>query len=466
VRNILKPLAARLGLVAVALSALTLATAAVTIDIEPTPVDIRRFGVVFDGAADNSAALQQAFDWVAANGGTLTIPVSASKARFSTGIVATLATGKVAHVIGEGSRSGLQYDGTGTAFTLNYVGRTNASEWKDFELCSPGEANGATAIRLDVSGPGIPNPANTNVTTFEQVVLRGCDDQEGSQGFTTGIYVNKVSNIRFPGLQIFGGSAGDAMPRAGTIGVKLVGDPKWFSVIYNFSGAGIHMMDKGIEMGTNVQGVTLTGGTNMVYVNKAVDVPSVTGTSWLTVADSQFDFYTCALCGEVSLMWVHDNLFYVHADNAVGIRADRFNDALIHHNTFLDVFGKAGTVGIQVDNVKSIGGIDGVISDNTFAALDTVIKVRRAGSYELTLKGNAYEASNTLIFDLDAGARILSVDRPIPLANTVACDLGHSGKIASISDSSVTTWGDPIVAGGAGVVLGHCNGSNWTVSAR
>lgn len=37
------------------------------------------------------------------------------------------------------------------------------------------------------------------------------------------------------------------------------------------------------------------------------------------------------------------------------------------------------------------------------------------------------------------------------------------GTLAVVTDSDTATWGDPIAGGGANVVLGWFNGSNWTV---
>lgn len=47
-----------------------------------------------------------------------------------------------------------------------------------------------------------------------------------------------------------------------------------------------------------------------------------------------------------------------------------------------------------------------------------------------------------------------------------ACAAGTEGMQASISDSTTNTWGATITGGGANHVLGYCNGTNWTVSAK
>jgi len=47
-----------------------------------------------------------------------------------------------------------------------------------------------------------------------------------------------------------------------------------------------------------------------------------------------------------------------------------------------------------------------------------------------------------------------------------ACSATNKGALRSISDSSTVVWGATITGGGADQVLGYCNGTNWTVSAK
>lgn len=57
-------------------------------------------------------------------------------------------------------------------------------------------------------------------------------------------------------------------------------------------------------------------------------------------------------------------------------------------------------------------------------------------------------------------------DLPQPLAQQVTCNSTNSGTTAEISDSTSIVWGAIISGGGTNKVTGHCNGTNWTVSAK
>jgi hypothetical protein len=51
-------------------------------------------------------------------------------------------------------------------------------------------------------------------------------------------------------------------------------------------------------------------------------------------------------------------------------------------------------------------------------------------------------------------------------ANAGTCSSVYKGALKSITDSNTVTWGANIAGGGANQVLGYCNGTNWTVTAK
>lgn len=55
---------------------------------------------------------------------------------------------------------------------------------------------------------------------------------------------------------------------------------------------------------------------------------------------------------------------------------------------------------------------------------------------------------------------------PNTFATLAACAAGIKGQTATVTDSTVNTWGTTITGGGANNVLAFCNGTNWTVTGK
>jgi len=68
--------------------------------------------------------------------------------------------------------------------------------------------------------------------------------------------------------------------------------------------------------------------------------------------------------------------------------------------------------------------------------------------------------------------QISGVNRPwstapaATFAGLETCSATNAGAYASVTDSSVNTWGTTITGGGSNKVLAFCNGSNWTVAGK
>jgi hypothetical protein len=70
--------------------------------------------------------------------------------------------------------------------------------------------------------------------------------------------------------------------------------------------------------------------------------------------------------------------------------------------------------------------------------------------------GSAVYVKNTGMLQLPANA----------FSTYTACGAGLEGSQASITDSTTSTWGATITGGGANHVMGYCDGTNWTVTAK
>jgi Pectate lyase superfamily protein len=55
---------------------------------------------------------------------------------------------------------------------------------------------------------------------------------------------------------------------------------------------------------------------------------------------------------------------------------------------------------------------------------------------------------------------------PVALGSAPACSSSSEGSTQAITDSTTATWGATIAGGGTNHVLGYCDGTNWTVAGK
>lgn len=98
----------------------------------------------------------------------------------------------------------------------------------------------------------------------------------------------------------------------------------------------------------------------------------------------------------------------------------------------------------------------------TAAGWQTVcIGATTAGGAEISATNNG-TASSLPLSITGVGAQL-----PAALFATLpTCASALKGTLATVSNSSTSTWGATITAGGSSTVLAFCNGTNWTVAAK
>lgn len=103
--------------------------------------------------------------------------------------------------------------------------------------------------------------------------------------------------------------------------------------------------------------------------------------------------------------------------------------------------------------------------------------VNNSQTVALTQITSGFVAANSIsgggVSNTDTNYNPLSYDfrgNVITAVSTVAlgptCDTSSRGAYATFTNSSSAVWGDPIVGGGGNVVMGFCNGTNWTVMGK
>lgn len=82
------------------------------------------------------------------------------------------------------------------------------------------------------------------------------------------------------------------------------------------------------------------------------------------------------------------------------------------------------------------------------------------------IDGNGYSVSQGVESKGNILANVTFQAKPLLFSTLAPCAGVGQGYIASIMDSSTSTWGETISGGGTSKVLGYCNGTNWTVMAH
>ena len=424
--------------------------------------DIRQWGVAFDGVVESTISFNRAVTWAATKGETLILPAGTGNALVD-GAAATIPNGKSLKIAGAGVDSSVIQVTGAIGLNLTYGGRASSIAFRDFALCDPTANTGKTAIRL--SSPGIPKPADAAINELNHITIRGCAGLGGTQGFTTGVDVNQVSNVNFNGITVQGPMPlGGGFPLAGTTGVKITSTPPDISVSFNFHGANISYNNVGVSASANTQGVTISQS-NFVVNNRSVVVPNASGTAEFTIQASAFECVVTCLSLDASIVNIYGNIFIMDVSNGVAMHFPTANDVLVSHNHIVQYFSNTGLVGIKIDAV-GVGSMVGILRGNQFVGMDKGIQVVSAGDYALRILDNHYGGGTPIA--LGAGARILELsDSYIPFANVIPCGLVTLGARTRISDSTVNTWGAYVTVGGGSNLVGAiCNGTGYSIYAK
>jgi hypothetical protein len=420
--------------------------------------DLRQWGVKFDDSTDNSTALQSALNWMV-TGHVLRCPDQTLPARFGTALASTFTSQTAsASLFGPGSDlCVLKYTGTSTAITVTHNstnGKRNSTHWRDFTLCTTQTGSG-TGIKLVETAFAAGQIAMNDFTT---VVFRGCDGWGVTNYWAQAIDVQGVSIIDFRGISIIGGSAvlGNGVSLSGNAGIGLYGFQ------YNFSGVNINNQLTPISIGELIQGVTITGGSNLTNVGTGVNVTSGNGTDQLVVANSQFNCISVCISSQMGDVFIHDNYFILSANNAIAINTAATNGLHISHNVYRNGGAFTGLVGEIIG--LGIPGVYNIIDHNTYWSLAYARAYTVAGNYPDQVDGNVYYSLTNAFPLLFSGVTALT-DQSLPFASASPCTAALLDRKQRFNNSNTAVWGATVAGGGANDVWARCN-TNWNVMGK
>ena len=228
------------------------------------------------------------------------------------------------------------------------------------------------------------------------------------------------------------------------IGVKLGGaSADRVAFVYNFMQTMFSWGDVGIFHDAYIQGVTVSQS-NFVGNRFGYYMPSGTGTSQLSITSSQFEVIGAAIAvTNAHGLMITGNQITVDIDFNIGIKLTSVGDFTITNNTFLQTFGSAGTVAVQIDSEipQSIPEFTpGLISGNAFKGYAIGINYPNAGTYFDKIVNNRYGVTSAGTV-LNAAAKSFS-EQPISFTNAVPCSATIRNREQQFTNSNTAAWGD------------------------
>ncbi len=271
----------------------------------------------------------------------------------------------------------LIFPGGSNGIEVGLQGLTSTFHLRDLTLATLGSPSlPASGLHLAQKNNSIPSAGESAQSDVSGVTFRGQDGYRASDGWTNDVAVNGVSNINFinddfvgpavaagTGILLCGGGACTPKGANGVVGV-----------VYNISQSTFQGLQYGINYNQYSQGLTVTGGTNLLENGYGIYVPGgldgEAKPTQLTLADSQCGsnrycvFDGSGVFGElISNNLIFTNIPFVSA--GVGVQTV-CNDCNITGNDFAvslpTLESDPGGIGVDI-----VGGTGGIVTGNTFA---------------------------------------------------------------------------------------------------
>jgi hypothetical protein len=279
---------------------------------------------------------------------------------------------------------------------------TENSQYNIFHIrgmsITAGTTNNGDGVYINQTATPIADAANSPVSDFTDVVLRGADGAGNTDYWTTAIEVSNQSNINFNSVTISGTST-----YQGT-GVYIHGTVNDPPNVFNFSGFTGNWLNVGFQYGNYVQGVTFNysnfTGDNYGIVSNA----SLSVLVQLAVNNSQFNCFDSGIALNTAIpdLLVHGNLFFIKGPSSgtnEGIALNSTGRYSITGNSFTGYGTTANDDAIVVNtNVSSAG----VIAGNSFDAVGFGI-VLQSPSTDNNVQSNAYHGVGTAVSNSGTG---------------------------------------------------------------
>lgn len=310
---------------------------------------------------------------------------------FLQGVAYTIPTKEAVLLQGRGADATiLNWPNADGGLALSYSDWRSSAHVRDMTLAT-GKSNGGIGLTLIIA-EGSSNPANGPLSDIKGVTLRGSDGYAMSNCWTTGVLLSGVSNVNLTDVSITG-QGGSAYSTNGT-GLEISGSSEAIPVAFNITRSTINYVGFGINIGPFVQGVAIASS-NFTGDGTGVYVPpenSDSNRSMLYInGNNQFNCSTAAINVQsvVVGLQVSGNAI-IMPGNSLGVQIGQAGPFSITNNQFISADGAAiGQNGIVIQGYSSGAG---VISGNNFYALNQTAIWLQAGSQNVNVQSNTYNA--------------------------------------------------------------------------
>jgi hypothetical protein len=401
--------------------------------------------------SDNTAAVQAAIAAQAANGipnACITVPLG--KFKLASKISYTLPPGALTL---KGAGKGLSFltwtaANGGLAFAASDC--SNSIHIERLSLTTQVAAGGTAFSHRGGCSNGIYQSTNTIVDVED----RGDDGPGQTDYWSTGFQFNNSSWWDIHRLSDDGpaGSGGYATASGGGVGISLIGASNPIGVVYNFVGLQSNLRSQSINYGPNIQGVTISGGSNFTGCYQGVLVPGGQGNqdAQLTISGSQFACSRAAVQDDTGVRSLNiSNNLIIEAPNSFGLALNHYCFAQVYNNDFFPLTTNT-SFGITWGSPDNSICPSGVSSEdgNIFENLQVGINIQSQANSLLIGHNEQFVANTVNIFNLVSdpfvqNIRILATDGYIQF-NIVGANPQDGGLVQL---GTTTPTSNNIVAG-------------------
>jgi hypothetical protein len=373
-------------------------------------VNVKSYGAKGDGTTDDTAAVTAAFNAVQTTGGMLFFPPG--RYQLAANIPVTLGAGATISVFGAGQDITELVWAGGGGLTINLPGETNSVHIRDmtFATGTNGAGSVGLALNLTIASVSFPNSPQSDVTN---VTFVGSDGALLTHYWGTCISLSKLTQVAFTNVLCLGHT--DTGPYATTgIGVYLTATSAVPGVVYNFDGCTFNNLGTGLNYGTWIQGVAMMN-CNFTGCGSGISVPSGTGETQLSVANSQFNCTTgIYLQLAIFAVQVVSSLFIIPPAGAAMQLAGTAQLTVLGNSFGVSDAANTTGTGIVVSSGAQLGGT--IVGNSFYDVPGTCINLA-AGSGAVLMGSNVFVGCPTPIADSGTGdviANNLGIP-PVPL---------------------------------------------------
>jgi hypothetical protein len=349
----------------------------------------------YNGGGNNSTALSAAFAALPANGGCISFP--GGRYVFPTAVTLTYPAAGIYSLtlVGAGSDNTTLYFAASNGITINAKNAQQTVHMREMTLTT-GSAGGYSALTVNNAAPlGTILTSDVVRTTF-----RGDDGGAATDYWGAGVSIVGQSNVNFDSDMFYGPANG-----LNGAGIELNGNTSvspYYGIVYNIAKCGFFWEGNGIEIGTYIQGISVTqsnftNGLTGIWAQPGgtgLDELAITGGNQFNTTGNQI-----AIQQPTSALIVTGNLIFVSNGNS-GLYIDSTGSQDIIANNSIAYNGPAKGTSFGIYVGFSVPG--SVVTGNVFTGLTDGVDL--VGTSGWNVQANTYSGVTTPVANIGSNS--------------------------------------------------------------